>query len=408
MEAGLVARLLVVGANMTTEHLGKGPGGAITGPLWGGGIHIPSASTLASYIAGLRAIGGRGLISWTDARTNWTDLGPKIGTLQTLIYNRTKWLRQLNRWTVAGNDEGVSISPALADIIDEAHADGVIGDYVVDEPKHDQFNESITSEDVDEMCWDHKNVFGTHAQTVVRSGYDKMLPIPIGGYPNVDYGIAMYEGPHFPSQIPANNSEGPGGTALPARPRETHAVFYPREKQSLGNINVGMIPFHNQMDAGDFNTIDGLSACHDYLGTGSSSGMIKGTFPTGTDYLAAGTYIACGSRPANEVRFWSQPAYFLKAINAAKNIDAPMFGFWTFPYPKLPGYAVWNALFQREDIKKMFRDAILIGEASTAPNAWRTPKGGAPGGSASRLFRVGIDLDGLGGVGRQRFNPSLS
>lgn len=313
--------LLCGPSGLTLSDLGNGPGGTTAKPIWKATFLTPDPSTVVALRSAFLTFGMRAALNLAGSRNTWCDT---VGTC--LNFNASKYEARVRRWTVAG---GATAAQAAA--ITACLADRTAFGHLVDEPNISDFCGSISPDDMNNMGLLYKSIW-PGCLTCARIGPSVAVNfgIPAGGYTGIDYLIAQY-------------AAGFAGTPF--------KVYFDNEKTIGLSLNVGVIPALNFIDGGIGGlpnapaVVDTVTACFDYLNTGSSSGVIKGSF-TGTD--PNGTPYACGTLPSKTIagtKFLCNPNFIKRYADViSADFDAPMaFGYSPFSTPGAAAYFTqWN------------------------------------------------------------------
>jgi hypothetical protein len=327
--------------NLNSDALfGTGPGGDTGAPIWKSSVYIPTVGNVIAEIAALRAAGMTVFANLADSRNQWTDLNASGQR----IFNMTKYETQMRRWTVAGG-----ASQAVADAVALAIADKVFLVYTIDEPNIPLFGGSIPKSVQNDLGLLAKTIW-PGAITCMRSSFANMNPPPTGGWTGIDYGWSQAEGP---LHVPSNG--------------KTIAQFFASEQAGFATIDVGFIPGFNWQDGGDGRLWNCTNA------NPAASCRITGLAGTSSRWLAS-------------------PDELKAAADAAYQLNAPAFVFWTYVYSQFQPQQPWLTYQQRADYIAAFDYAINKFNSATPFTGLRSAKGvaaspGTGGGAPAWTFQ---------------------
>jgi Concanavalin A-like lectin/glucanases superfamily len=273
----------------------------------------------------LRLSGGPGL--YTD----------QVGNCD--MYNAQKFQANLDRFV--GNQ---ALSAALAS------RRAIV--MAIDEPWIASYCQSISPAEVNQMGAFIKNRWPGAIVTVrgpaqfMVGGWDGQ---PAVNWTKIDYGWAQY---NHVAAVPEN---------------QTPAQFYAGQKDSLADVNLGMIPGINVWNGGN-------KTC--WTQPGGSSGRIYGSQE---EPSIRGDFVSCSSlpNPANSINWVASPQLLRSAIDAAVlDPDAPIFLGWTHVSDDDTGVSwfVMHDLERRSDFKAAFEYWNTKGATRSSWNGWRNAK----------------------------------
>jgi hypothetical protein len=348
---GAALRVGLAGTIQSDENnIGLGPGNDAVGPLYKMVNGNPTNSgdfanindlisranqndvTLVLNLAGPRSV-------WTDAVGTYTD---RDGETQPCSkYNAGTYQAQLDRF---------SSNAALQTALTNRRA--VV--FVVDEPFAKYYCGSLSPSVVNQMSgfvkarWPGAITIVRAPANFMKGGWDGQGPLTSNFWTKVDYGWAQYD--HV------------------AELAGTPAQFYQGQKDTLGMVNLGMIPSMNLWNGGN-------TACWDGRNNGTSSGRIYGSEESST---VRGTFESCASNPnpSSAIRWVASPALLRAAMDAAvTDPDAPFFDLWTHISSHSPGSTQGFGVYElRQDFEDALDDMITTGATRSSWNGWRQAK----------------------------------
>ena len=301
----------------------KHPGGYTQLPKWGAAINIqPTPANIANLIAKTEEQDMMVFINLAGNKPNMSDANGD--------FNFSLYEARVRRFTVAQG-----LSQANADALADMLARRKFIFYCIDEPFHNDFNDTITGTVLNnQICGLHKTLWPNSITCVRASARHLQDTLPGGGWTKIDYGWSQYEGQHVPSAWSAIG-----------RPWESPETFFTREKADFAAMNLGMVAGLNVADGGWYQDQFGVNACWDYLDTGSSNGYIVGTLQGLND---SGTKLACGTRDPSDTRMMCSPDVHRLIENAIwDDPDILAFGMWCWPSSSSSSQAPLIPVFSR-------------------------------------------------------------
>jgi hypothetical protein len=338
-----------IGAGPSTANEGLAPGA----PKYRAAQYVPTPSRLAADIA---------LAETHDVILVLNLVGSKNAYASGGIYNAALYESRTRRFT--STDVGGQMTPADAAVLAAAIAAKKVLIYLVDEPYHDFFNDTLSPTETNQMGLLVKSIW-PGALTIVRADGEWLngnswgggATPPAGtGWSGVDYGWTMY----LYTQHVVDGL--------------TMAQHFAAEKALLLNANLGMIPSINWLNGGNYNDSQGVAACWDVLDDGVSSGYLKGTNEGGTvgGPTPSMTYVPCGTRNTADRWFVTSPAFLAKFFEVVTtDQDAPLAYIWQHTATQNEEF---NALQRQARFVAAFDSGINVAATRPVWTGWRDPK----------------------------------
>lgn len=342
-----LGKTLRVGWMGMDGHVGEGPGGNTTNPIykvvqWNphaeGTSAIPGVITLADQKDIL-------LVAMTAGGPNNYGANTPAG------FNLTAYMAQL--------DELAAI-PAFNDAV----ARGRIHCYVGDEANRDIWDNSagqntFTPTLVNRVAQENKRrwpgclTYMRMTPELLNSGWGGN-PKPSGGYTHLDYGWLQY-----------NATNRRAGTTIPS------AIS--AQKSIAASLNIGLALSMNMVNAGLRTNLDGVTACWDSdRNSATPTGVVIGN-PAGTGYTE-GQKVPCSQLPPNSQNLMVNPNWIKRIADVAKtDLDVPFLLYWSYPSVSA-GSGLLQPYVFRTDFVSAFDYAINQGATRTSFHGYRTPK----------------------------------